>query len=172
MNIIEYAGRDMLAIDVANAIAGDLETHLLHHDIATLAVAGGTTPGPIFDILCAADLDWSRVRVMPTDERWVPGDNPRSNEKLIRDRLLTARAATATYLPLYANADQPEDVLAELESTSHLACRFRLWCLEWGKTCTPRRCSHSPPGSTPPCLPTRRFWRRCGQVHSPKPASH
>lgn len=116
MNIIEYADRDMLAIDVANALAGDLETHLLHHDIATLAVAGGTTPGPIFDILCAADLDWSRVRVMPTDERWVPGDNPRSNEKLIRDRLLTARAATATYLPLYANADQPEDVLAELES--------------------------------------------------------
>ncbi|MGR3616502.1 MAG: 6-phosphogluconolactonase [Paracoccaceae bacterium] len=116
MNIIEYADRDMLSIDVANVLAGELEGHLFNHDTATLALAGGTTPGPIFDNLCAADLDWSRVKVLPTDERWVPGDNPRSNEKLIRERLLTARAASATYLPLYAPAEQPESVLADLEA--------------------------------------------------------
>lgn len=116
MNIVEYADRDMLAIDVANVLAGELETHLLHHETATLAVAGGTTPGPIFDNLCAADLNWDRVKILPTDERWVPGDNPRSNEGLIRQRLMTARAAAATYLPLYAPANMPEDVLADLEA--------------------------------------------------------
>ena len=56
MKISEYADRDMLAIDVANQIAGDLKTHLLHHDSASIAVAGGTTPAPIFDDLCAADI--------------------------------------------------------------------------------------------------------------------
>ena len=116
MNIIEYPDQDMLAIDVANKLAGDLETHLLHHDSASFAVAGGTSPGLIFDDLCAAELEWDRVRVMPTDERWVPTDHERSNARMIKERLLTDRAAAARYLPFYAPAREPEDVLAEVES--------------------------------------------------------
>ncbi|MFS4583311.1 6-phosphogluconolactonase [Phaeobacter sp. C3_T13_0] len=114
MNIIEYADRDMLAIDVANQLAGDLKTHLLHHDSASFAVAGGTTPAPIFDDLCAADIDWDRVRVMATDERWVPGESDRSNARMIRERLLVNRAASATFLPFHVPARVPEDVLAEV----------------------------------------------------------
>ena len=116
MNIIEYADRDMLALEVAQQLAGDLKTHLLHHDYASFAVPGGTTPGPIFDVLCAAVLDWDRVRVFPTDERWVPQEHERSNGRLICDRLLRARAASATFLPLYAPVDRPEDVLADIEA--------------------------------------------------------
>lgn len=116
MNIQEYADRDMLAIDVANELAGDLEAALLHHDEVSLAVPGGTTPGPIFDGLCAADLEWDRVRVLPTDERCVPGDHERSNERLIRERLLTGRAAVASYIPLFAPGKAPEDILPEIES--------------------------------------------------------
>ncbi|WP_037315808.1 6-phosphogluconolactonase [Ruegeria halocynthiae] len=116
MNIQEYADRDMLAIDVANEIAGDLESALLHHDMVSLAVPGGTTPGPIFDGLCAADLEWDRVRVLPTDERCVPGDHDRSNERLIRERLLTSRASVAQYIPLYAPGKDPDEVLPEIES--------------------------------------------------------
>ncbi|MEX0307732.1 MAG: 6-phosphogluconolactonase [Ruegeria sp.] len=116
MNIKEYADRDMLAIDVANALAGDLESALLHHDAVSLAVPGGTTPGPIFDGLCAADLEWDRVRILPTDERCVPGDHERSNERLIRERLLTSRASVAQYIPLFAADHEPEAVLPEIES--------------------------------------------------------
>lgn len=116
MNVMEYADRDMLAIDVANALAGDLETALLHHDTVSLAVPGGTTPGAIFDSLCAADLEWDRVHVLPTDERCVPQDHERSNARLINDRLLTGRAAVARYLPLYAAGHAPEDELPELEA--------------------------------------------------------
>lgn len=116
MNIVEYADRDMLAIDVANVLAGQLESALLHHDAVAFAVPGGTTPGPIFDGLCAADLDWDRVRVLPTDERCVPADSDRSNERLIRERLLTGRAATAQYIPLYLPGTAPEDALPEIEA--------------------------------------------------------
>ncbi|EAQ45042.1 MAG: 6-phosphogluconolactonase [Roseobacter sp. MedPE-SWde] len=116
MKISEYPDRDMLAIDVASAIAGDLEMHLLHHDTAALAVAGGTSPAPIFDDLCAANLDWSRVHVMATDERWVPMESERSNARLIRERLLTDRAAVAHFLPFHVPAREPEEVLAEVES--------------------------------------------------------
>ncbi len=116
MNIKDYADRDMLAIDVANALAGELESALLHEDKVALAVPGGTTPGPVFDVLCAADLDWSRVRVLPTDERCVPADSERSNERLIRERLLTNRASVAEYVPLYVPGAEPEAALPEIES--------------------------------------------------------
>lgn len=108
MNFKEYPDREMLAIDLANELAGDLENALFNHDRVTFSVPGGTTPGPVFDALCAADLDWSRVDVVPGDERWVPGDHPRSNAAQIRARLLTGRAAAARLLPLYAGGREPE----------------------------------------------------------------
>ena len=116
MNIIDYADREMLAINLANVLAGQLRAALDHEERALLVVPGGSTPGPVFDDLCDADLDWSRVDVMLSDERWVPEVHVRSNTRMIRERLLTGRAAKARYLPLYAKADEPEKVLAELES--------------------------------------------------------
>ena len=114
MEFVEYPDREMMTIDLANRIAGELNTCLFQHEWASLAVPGGTTPGPIFDDLSSADLDWSRVHVMLTDERWVPEDHERSNTRLLRERLLVDRAAAATYVPLYRPADTPEEVIDEL----------------------------------------------------------
>lgn len=111
---IEYQDREMLVIDLANQMAGDLRAALGHEDRVALAVPGGTSPGPVFDHLCAVDLDWSRVDVLLTDERWVPEDHPRSNTALLRERLLVDRAAKARYLPLYADAPEPEGALDAL----------------------------------------------------------
>lgn len=116
MTFNEYPDQDMLAIEVANRIAGDLKTHLLHHDAASFAVAGGTSPGLIFDDLCAADIEWDRVHVLATDERWVPQDHARSNAAMIRKRLLQNRASAAQFLPFHVPEREPEEVLAELES--------------------------------------------------------
>lgn len=114
MNIVEYPDRDMMMIDLANVLAQELASALIHEDHASLVVPGGTTPGPIFDTLCATDLGWDRVFVMLSDERWVPESSDRSNTKLLRQRLLTNRAAAATYLPLYGDAATPEEKLDEL----------------------------------------------------------
>jgi 6-phosphogluconolactonase len=101
MSFQEYPDREMLIIDVANKLTGDLKTALLNHDSVSFVVPGGTTPGPIFDILSAADIEWDRVHVMLSDERWVPDDHPRSNAKLLRERLLVGRAAAARFTPFY-----------------------------------------------------------------------
>jgi 6-phosphogluconolactonase len=116
LHIEEYPDRDMMAIDVANVLAGELETALLANDVVSLAVPGGSTPGPVFDALCAADLDWARVRVMLSDERWVPEDHPRSNTSLIKQRLLTSRAAVAEYVPLY-QPGRIEDVVPMISAS-------------------------------------------------------
>lgn len=114
MNFIEYPDSDLMMMDLANVLAGELENSLLTHDHVSFAVPGGTTPGPVFDVLCGVDLDWSRVHVMLTDERWVPETSDRSNTRLLRERLLKERAAAATYIPLYADAETPEEKLPEL----------------------------------------------------------
>lgn len=114
MKFIEYPDSDLMMMDLANVLAGELENSLLTHDHVSFAVPGGTTPGPVFDVLCGVDLDWSRVHVMLTDERWVPETSDRSNTRLLRERLLKERAAAATYIPLYADAETPEEKLPEL----------------------------------------------------------
>ena len=114
MNLIEYPDREMMMMDLANVLAGEIGAAARGHEHVSLAVPGGTTPGPMFDGLCAADVDWSCVHVLPTDERWVPETSARSNARLIRKRLLVERAAAATLIPLYADAEAPEDVLDEL----------------------------------------------------------
>ena len=116
----EYSDREMLIIEVAQKIVGDLKTALLTQENVSFVVPGGTTPGPIFDILCAADIEWNRVHVMLSDERWVPDDNDRSNAKLLRDRLLVNRAAAAKFTPFYVPdvevADACKDVSEKLKS--------------------------------------------------------
>jgi 6-phosphogluconolactonase len=114
MNLREYPDRDLMMMAVADALASDLRSCVAHHDFASFAVPGGTTPGPIFDTLSAVDIDWSRVHVMLTDERWVPEDSPRSNTKLVRDRLLTGHAAAAEYVALYTGDPTPEDAVPTL----------------------------------------------------------
>ena len=115
MRLIEYPDAEMMMIDVANRIAGELNSQLMRHDFASLAVPGGTTPGPVFDTLAAVDLDWARVQVMLTDERWVPEDSPRSNTRLLKERLLVESAARANLVSLYLDAPEPEDRLDEIE---------------------------------------------------------
>jgi len=114
MDFKEYADSEMMMIDLANVLASELRNALLSHDRVSLAVPGGTTPGPIFDSISAVDLHWGRVNVMLTDERWVPETSDRSNTKLLRERLLVGKAAAATYVPLYADAPTPEEKLPEL----------------------------------------------------------
>ncbi|HCI08372.1 6-phosphogluconolactonase [Ascidiaceihabitans sp.] len=120
MSFQEYSDREMLIIEVAQKIVGDLKTALLTQENVSFVVPGGTTPGPIFDILCAADIEWNRVHVMLSDERWVPDDNDRSNAKLLRDRLLVNRAAAAKFTPFYVPdvevADACKDVSEKLAS--------------------------------------------------------
>ncbi|NIZ11389.1 6-phosphogluconolactonase [Pseudooceanicola sp. HF7] len=114
MNFQEYPDRDMMALSLADTLAGELGAALRHEERVTFSVPGGTTPGPIFDALTSVKLDWDRVDVVLNDERWVPEDSPRSNTGLLRRRLLSGHAAAARLLPLYADAPEPEGALEAL----------------------------------------------------------
>jgi 6-phosphogluconolactonase len=117
MNFLEYADEELMMMALADRIAGDLEEVLLTHDTATLVVPGGTTPGPVFDILCGVKLDWSRVRLMLSDERWVSETSDRSNTKLLRERLLVGQASAAQFIPFFTGDETPEIGLAQVNDT-------------------------------------------------------
>jgi 6-phosphogluconolactonase len=114
MKIQEYPDREFLHLGLANVIAGQLADFLRREGRASFCVPGGTSPGPVFDTLAGVDIDWSQVAVFLNDERWVPEDSPRSNTRLLRERLLTGKAASAQLVPLYAPAEAPEGHLEAL----------------------------------------------------------
>lgn len=114
MELIEYPDREMLVMGLADRLASDLNKSLQASDFASFCVPGGTTPGPVFDVLSEVDLHWERIRVVLNDERWVPESHPRSNTRLVRERLLRRKAAAAEFVPLHADAPAPEPALAGL----------------------------------------------------------
>lgn len=114
MEFRSYPDREALMLGLAGAISGGLSEELHSTGRASLSVTGGNSPGPLFDILSGLPLDWANVAVFLNDERWVGEDSPRSNTRLLRERLLTDKATAATLVPLYSDAPAPEDAIAAL----------------------------------------------------------
>ena len=114
MEFRAYPDRELMFMELADELASELGNCLRTHEHASFCVPGGSTPGPIFDVLSDVALDWSRVHVFLNDERWVPESSDRSNTRLLRERLLTGRAAKAKLVPMVAEAPEPEDALDDL----------------------------------------------------------
>ncbi len=114
MRFHEYPDTDMLALRLADQLASDLRQALEMKDSVLFVVPGGTTPGPVFDTISAVEMAWDRVRVCLSDERWVPGDHPRSNTALVRDRLMTGPAAAARMVPLFLEGATPHEAIDRL----------------------------------------------------------
>jgi len=77
--------------DVPAAFAGVLRSARP----SSLAVSGGSTARACYEALAEfGDLDWSGVDVLVGDERWVPVDDPDSNEGMARAVLLDRVGAT------------------------------------------------------------------------------
>lgn len=69
--------------------------------------SGGRTPGPIYEALSSANLDWEKVHIGLCDERWVDPDHPASNGAMLERTLLQNRAAAAEYTPMKISGDDP-----------------------------------------------------------------
>ena len=106
---------------VADAASKAITAALREADRPSFVATGGTTPGPTYDRLAKAPLDWGRVTVTLTDERWVDAASPESNERLIRQHLLVGPAAAAHFLPLKgAGASVNEDAAVADEALRRL----------------------------------------------------
>jgi 6-phosphogluconolactonase len=89
-----------LAADIVQA----LEQGLRAGGEASLLVSGGRSPSALFDALSQAALDWRRVSIALTDERWVDPTSSDSNEHLVRAHLLQKAAASAHFVGMKTDA--------------------------------------------------------------------
>ena len=53
-----------------------------------IALSGGSTPGPAYEVAAELQPDWSRTELWFADERCVRPDDERSNYRLVRELLL------------------------------------------------------------------------------------
>lgn len=99
---------DALAGAASAAVAQALHAGIDARGRASLIATGGRSPHGTYDRLVETSIDWSRVTVSLSDDRFVPPEDPASNEKLVRERLLIGRAAAARFLPLRHDTPTPE----------------------------------------------------------------
>ena len=104
----EFATGEQLAHGLADWTANHLREAIAARGAALLIVSGGKSPARFFELLSNVDLDWPRVSITLADERRVADDSPRSNARLVRERLLQNRAQAASFTPL-ADVRLPED---------------------------------------------------------------
>lgn len=105
--ITRYPDATTLAADLARRTAADLTAAIAARGAASLVVSGGRSPVAFFEHLRRIPIDWNRVKLALADERWVPPEDPDSNEHLVRHYLLTDCAAAAGFSGLKNPAPSP-----------------------------------------------------------------
>ncbi len=111
----EFATRDEASAAAAARIAELVRDDIDADGRANLVVSGGTTPAACFGELAGTELDWKRVTVFLSDERWVPSDHADSNEAMIRETLLQQRATDARLVPLFNFGLSADEQVAALQ---------------------------------------------------------
>jgi len=96
-----FDSREAASLAAAERIGAALTRRLDEQGAASLVVSGGTTPAACFRELANMPIGWKDVTIVLSDERWVAPDHDDSNEKFVRDTLLTGPAHEATLLPAF-----------------------------------------------------------------------
>lgn len=86
-----HPDRETCAAELAQVLVSRLTAARQLAGPARLLLPGGQTPQPLLQRLGQLELDWTRVEVSPSDERWVAADDPASNLLLLRRALPQAQ---------------------------------------------------------------------------------
>lgn len=117
----EFESREAASKAAAERITDALHRRLDGQKDTSLVVSGGTTPAAALKRLSSAKLDWERVHVILSDERWVAPEHKDSNERMVREMLLQGNAAAANLLPVYSAESDIGARCAELDERIRIA---------------------------------------------------
>lgn len=110
-----FDDRDAASLAAAEFITLHLERRLSVQPRASLIVTGGSSPAACYSALSETDLDWERTDIVLSDERWIPPESMDSNEKLVRETLLTGHADAAQLTPMYSSEMSIEEQCEHLD---------------------------------------------------------
>ncbi len=91
--VVTLADADACSLAAAERIIEILDVAIDDHDEAHWVTTGGSTPAAIYRHLAGTglrdELDWRKVHLWWTDDRFVPRDHPLSNAKIADEILLS-----------------------------------------------------------------------------------
>ena len=138
MHAVVHSDRAALARAAAGLIAARAADGPM-----TLGLAGGSTPTDTYRALEEVSIEWDRVSLWLSDERWVPHDHPDSNGRVALEHLpvdASSRLVRPRYSPYvtptdsavhydaelrYLHGDRPPDiVLLGMGTDGHTASLF------------------------------------------------
>lgn len=61
-----------------------INTAIAERGLCTIALSGGSTPKPLYEALSRQQLPWDKIHIFWGDERYVPPDEPESNQLMAR----------------------------------------------------------------------------------------
>lgn len=108
MNVIALPDRDRLAQYASDFLVTELPRH------TSFGLAGGSTPKATYTLLGDAPVDWSRLALWVSDERWVPINHEDRNGRMAKDAL-GPKAAARMEVPLYGELLEPARAAEDYE---------------------------------------------------------
>ncbi len=112
---------DEVSVAAARAVAETINSAVAAHGRCALALSGGDTPRELYRVLARHYRDavrWPRVHVFWGDERLVPQDDDRRNDRMAREMLLQHVPCPETQIHPMAASGVPADAAArEYENT-------------------------------------------------------
>lgn len=102
-----------------------IQSAIQEREIFTIALSGGSTPKPLYEAIARQNLPWDKIHVFWGDERYVPPDNPDSNQLMARRAWLDRVDIPAENIhPMPTDEPDPADAARKYEA--HLGEFFNL----------------------------------------------
>jgi 6-phosphogluconolactonase len=87
-NVEVLADKSALIQRSLELVQAKIEAAIQQRDRCTIALAGGSTPKPLYEALATLNLPWDKIHIFWGDERYVSPDNAESNQRMARDAWL------------------------------------------------------------------------------------
>ncbi len=109
--------KDALIQRSLDLVLAKIQAAIAQRGICTIALAGGSTPKPLYEQLALQKVDWNCLHVFWGDERYVPPTHPDSNQGMARKAWLDQVPLPADNIhPMATEAADPAIAASQHES--------------------------------------------------------
>ncbi|MBE9223501.1 6-phosphogluconolactonase [Cyanobacterium stanieri LEGE 03274] len=83
-----FPSKSALIASAQEFIIEKIQDTITQKGICTIALAGGSTPKPIYEAIALKQLPWDKMHIFWGDERYVAPNHPDSNQKMAKEAWL------------------------------------------------------------------------------------
>lgn len=113
-----FDNADELADAACESFIDLATTNIESSGVFRVALAGGSTPKRLYEMLSKVELPWDKIQLYWGDERNVPHDHDDSNYKMVKQTLLDpGKVPAASVFPVPTSSDSPSAAALEYEQT-------------------------------------------------------